>query len=546
MKLTKVVGRTPTELAEMPLEERQKYVEYLLKERLKQQQINPILFYQPASPEARKVHLSTAQQIIAVGGNRSSKTETALAEMVIQMTGVVPFSLQDTYPKCKLRAPIRARIIARTTTNTWATVILPKLQWWQWNGRGEQGGPFGHWGWIPREFLIKGDWKESWSEKYRTLTLTNGSTMQVMSHENDVSEFSGGSFHFIVIDEGISSPKYRENLMRTMDVGGQVIMAMTPPDEEAASWDAAWTYDQLYEKGIAGPNKDPNIDAFTLYTEANRILDSEQIAAVTSGLTAGQREVRLHGRYLHLSGRIYNTFSDRPRLWCFRCNDLVFSGICGHDDLVEFCHIINPDVEFYRWPTIYALDPHPRKPHAMLWVAIDPADDWWQVGELEVDGEPEVVRDKVFEFEKRHGLSIAKRFIDPNMAESPAHVAGHRGVTVRDEFDHVGLRCDLADDNRSTAIARVRQMLKPEHRTRDTRYHVFRNCTTTIQQMNKYSWQEWARYSADTKDPKPIPMDKFSDMPTLLGYIANYNPTYARLVMSQQSNRHKGIRKGAY
>ena len=544
--LTKIQGKTSDELAQIPLAKRQEYLQELLKRRLQAQQQNPILFYQAASPEARSIHLSMAPQILAVGGNRSSKTDTALAEMVIQMTGIVPLSLEVDYPKSKLRAPIRTRLIARTTTNTWISVIIPKLQWWQWNGKGELGGPNGHWGWIPREFLIKGDWQESWSEKYKTLTLTNGSTMQVMSHENDVTEFSGGSFHLILIDEGINSPKYRENLIRTMDVKGQLIMVMTPPDEEAAAWDAAWTHDQLYEKGIPGPEKDPHIDAFTLFTEANRILDKEQIDAVTSGLTPVQKEVRLHGRYLHLSGRVYGTFSDRPRLWCLRCNGVVLSGICGHNDSISFCHVIEPADEFYHWPVIYALDPHPRKPHAMLWLAIDPADDWWQIGDLEVDGEPEIVRDKVFAFERLHGLHIAKRLIDPNMAKSPAHVAGRRGITVRDEFDHVGLRCDLADDNRPTAIARVRQMLKPDIRTRDTRYHVFRTCGPTIQQMNRYSWQEWARYSADTKDPKPVPMDKYSDFPTLLGYIGNYNPHYANLMYVENYSKRVGKRTGAY
>lgn len=547
MDISTILGKSPAELEKLPLGTRRKFLEVLLREELVAKQQNPILFYQSASSEAKLIHLSTAPQILAVGGNRSSKTESALAEMVIQMTGIVPFSLEAEYPQAKLRMPIRARLVVKSLTNTWFPVVLPKLQWWQWNGRGTPGGPFGHWGWIPQEMLIKGSWTDSWSEKHRTLTLTNGSTLQIMSHENDVTDFSGGSFHIIVIDEGIDSSRYRENLLRTMDVKGQLIMAMTPPDDEAAAWDAAWTYDQLYEKGIPGPNKDNNIDAFTLFTESNRILDKEQIASVSRGLTQAQREVRLHGRYLHLSGRIFNTFTDRPRHWCFRCNDLVFGGVCEHGpERVEFCHVIEPRADLYHWPIIYALDPHPRKPHAMLWLAIDPADDWWQIGELEVDGEPEVVRDKVFAWEAKHGLHIAKRLIDPNMAKSPAHAAGRRGITVRDEFDAVGLRCDLADDNRTTAIARVKAMLKPEFRTRDTRYHVFRSCAGTIQQMNRYSWQEWTRYSSDMKDPKPVPMDKYSDFPTLLGYIANSNPTYARLMMGQQTRIHVGKRRGAY
>ncbi|MEK7178613.1 MAG: hypothetical protein AAB721_03115, partial [Patescibacteria group bacterium] len=109
--LAKIVGKTVTELQAIPFAERQKLLEALLGERLKKQQANPILFYQPASPEAKQIHLSTVEQILAVGGNRSSKTESALAEIVVQMTGIVPLSLEADYPRSKLRPPIRARLV---------------------------------------------------------------------------------------------------------------------------------------------------------------------------------------------------------------------------------------------------------------------------------------------------------------------------------------------------------------------------------------------------------------------------------------------------
>ncbi|MDZ4347033.1 MAG: hypothetical protein U1E51_31870 [Candidatus Binatia bacterium] len=64
----------------------------------------------------------------------------SLVELVIQLTNIVPFSLEGVYPKEKLRAPIRARLICQSLTNTWQEVILPKLQWWKWNGPAEPGG----------------------------------------------------------------------------------------------------------------------------------------------------------------------------------------------------------------------------------------------------------------------------------------------------------------------------------------------------------------------------------------------------------------------
>ena len=485
-----------------------------------------ILHYVPISSEAKRVHVSPAQQLLVVAGNRAGKTDTMLAELVIQLTGIVPLSLRDCYPVSKIRAPIRARLVVKSIINTWQPVMLPKLQWFQWNGSGEPGGHLGHWGWIPKHLLLKGEWSESWSEKHRTLTLANGSTLQIMSHENDIADFSGGSLHIVAIDEGIDSARYRENLLRIADVSGQIIMAMTPPDEEAASWDAAWSYDQLYQKGIEGAGKDPSIEAITLFTEQNYILDQQALQELTRGLTPAQREVRLRGRYLHLSGRIYKNFSVNPQLWCFGCRDIVYNRICGHENFVEFTHVIEP-FDVMQWPVVFALDPHPRKPNCMAWFAVDPNDDLLQVAELEVDDDPAEVWKQVQKLERELKLNVRKRLTDPNMGESPSGVK--RGVTVRQSFANVGLRCDLADDNRDTARTTIRAMLVPDGRLKLPRLRVFSTCKKTIEQFGRYSWDSWAKYSADRKDPKATPQDKFSDFPTITGYVVNSKPLFRNL-----------------
>jgi hypothetical protein len=51
---------------------------------------NAILYYRPVSSVSEKVHLSKAKTIGIGGGNRSSKTETCLAEIVMCCTGITP------------------------------------------------------------------------------------------------------------------------------------------------------------------------------------------------------------------------------------------------------------------------------------------------------------------------------------------------------------------------------------------------------------------------------------------------------------------------
>ena len=181
-----------------------------------------------------------------------------------------------------------------------------------------------------------------------------------------------------------------------------------------------------------------------------------------------------------------------------------------------------------------------------MWVAITPPDDWVEIKEMFIDATPEIVRDRVFDFEKQFDLNIAKRIIDPNMGRSPAHNAGQRRITVAEEFSAVGIRCDdSVSDNFHVGKNRVIAMLRPDVRTRQPRLRVFSDCLKSNYQLNRFSWDEWARYSSDQRDAKARPKDLHSDFPTLFGYLANSGVTYAGLKMGAQVWR-RGNRKGAY
>jgi phage terminase large subunit-like protein len=540
------VGKSQAELTEyfrtLPMEERVALAHEINAARDNMRMVSQLLFYKPVSEKAKQIHYWTKKIGLAVGGNRSSKTDTLLADTVIQMTNIVPASLPD-YPKKKLQAPIRARIVCESLTNTWAQVIRPKLQWNQWNGRGARGGPDGHWGWVPRDMLIRGKWDDSWSEKERTLTLLNGSTLQVMSYDQDVQDFSGGSFHVIQCDEGPPADIWRENTMRTIDTDGFLRIGFTPPDEESTSWKAAWIHSEIYEPGIRG---NPGIDCVQLYTEDNRILDAASILEVTAGMSEKQKAVRLRGEFMHLSGRIYKYYTDSPQIWCFRCNDTAFVRenqcvVCHGSDLTTFQHLIPSFSEAFRWPIAFMIDPHPRKPHMMSWFAISPSDDIFQVAELEIDGEAEEVKKAVDDMEYALGMEVFMRGMDPNMGESPAAVTNKRGKTVRDEFDAVGLRCKMMDDCRYTAMHSVKTYLKPDPRSREPRFHIFDTCTQTDYQLRNWLWDEHATAQTSAKrDPKGVPQEKNSDFPTLLGYFLNENPTYSGAAVGHRRQKRRG------
>ena len=522
---------------------------------------NQLAYYSVVNPMALPVHLSTARELAVVGGNRSSKTDTMLAELAIQMTGHVPASLHAVYPRSKLRAPIRARVVCNSLTDTLEPVIKPKLRYDQWNGIGESADGRGHWGWVPRHCLKNATWEDSYSEKNRTLrvavdnywrgpngemnSVTGWSTCQFNSYDQDLTTFAGSSLHFVGHDELPPADIYRENRLRVLDVKGQIITSFTPPDEAGESRaDVGWFFDEVYERGLPGPFKAHDIETVILHTERNTILDSQAIADLASKLTEAQREVRLLGRFIHLSGVIFGLFTRSESWWCYKCQRKILSvgGTCPHctgDDIGEFTHVIDPYGIPASWPVVFVIDPHPRKKDAIGWFAVTPSDDIVQIGELEIDGTADDVAKAVREFEDRRKINPVIRLIDPNIA-TETNDKLRRGWTIRKAYDEAGLRCDLANDEINAGIDEVQGLLRPDPRTRRPRFQMFSDCERTIYDLSHWVWDE--HRNVNDKDPKEKPRDRFKDFCDVVRYAAMSHPSYYSLTRGQQIIRPAGQR----
>lgn len=507
--------------------------------------------YTVANPNAINVHLSTAREIALVGGNRSSKTDTMLAELAIRMTGCVPNSLAHVYPKSKLaNLPIRARIVCNSLTSTLEPVIKPKLRWDQWSGVGEPIEGRGHYGWIPKHCLPGGNWDKAYSDKYRTLHVyvdnywtgasgvsmaTRGvSTCQFLSYDQELTDFAGQSLHFVGHDELPPQDIYRENRVRTLDVQGQIITAFTPPDEIGmVRGDVGWFYDEVYEPGLS-PNQ--RFESIVLHTERNRILSAADVADLAATMTEEQREVRLHGNFLHLSGVIYSMFVKTPATWCFKCQKRMtpMGGACltcHGTDFTEFCHVVEPYAIPSSWPIVFVIDPHPRKKDAMGWFAITPSDNIVMVAELEVDGTAKDVKRAVDAIEHENHFNVVHRLMDPNIA-TQTNDKLQRGWTFRKAYDEAGLRCALATDDINVGIQNVITLLTPDIYTRSPRFHVSSSCKKFIYGMTHWSWDEWTR--AEGHEPKEKVRERAKDFPDLLRYLANDHPDYKRYHLGRE------------
>lgn len=434
-------------------------------------------------------------------------------------------------------------------TTTLHPTILPKLKWWVWSGPTPQGGPRGHWGWVPKDCLVKGDWQKSWSEKLRLLTVKcfdpdggeylGDSTFQFMSHEQDPSDFASGEFHEILHDEPPRESIWVENAARVMSVGGRMRLAMTWPDNPAIPVD--WLFDRIYDPAHSGV---PDFEWIELFTTENQNIDQASVASSIAKMTEVERQVRIYGRPIRFSNLIHPDFSDREAHWCFSCKrqaipapqepDLCLT--CGNKTVLPFCHVrdfsVNP-----TWPAVFALDPHPRKPHMWLWTVVDPSDDLWVIAEGQSTEELPEIKAEIERAEEQFKLRTVLRLIDPNMGASPASIK--RNVTWQDEFSRAGLRCRLADDS-DVGRSRLNEFFKPDDAREAPRIHVHPRCAQTIHQLKRYVWGEHKHRGE--RDIKEVPRDMNDDYPTLLKYIMNAAPTWYNLTMGSPVIRAGGPR----
>lgn len=543
----------PTKLAGLSREQLVELGNKLLPALAQDRQELQLYYYKPASTYAAQIHQSMARTILAGGGNGSGKSSTVLVEMAICATGVIPESLRNIGIdwKAKMRGPIRCRFVCQSITNTLHHVILPMLRWNQWSGIDEHGGDRGHWGWIPKACLKEGEWAKSWSEKYRTLTLLyrnpdnfdevlGESVIQFMSHDQTAADMASADIHLLVLDEPPPLAIFRESQARTMRVKGRILMAMTWPDDPSINVD--WIFDEIYEKGLPGPNKDPQIDYFEIPTTANRNLDQGSVSDQMQRWDERMVQVRILGKPIRFSNRVHELFTDTLEWFCFKCGRVSWvenakCQRCESDDVTEFCHV--RDFRFERsWPVVWVVDPHPRKPHMSAYFAILPDDTIRMVAELECAGDPTDLRLRCEEIEADMGMIVRQRLIDPRMAGNPSGVVRDR--TWLDEFHSAGLYVDPAD---SSDVGReiFDTMLRPDPTTRAPRFYVHPRCESAILQFKRFMWDDW-KQSAD-KDMKQVAKKKNDDFPAIARYFCNSRPSFKHLLHGWQPVSAVNLRK---
>lgn len=455
---------TEEQFTTLSREDKEKYLSLLEKE-VELRKSKKILFYQPYDKQ-RSFHTSACVTRAIFGGNRSGKTTAGGMEFLFHVTGLYP----DWYPeKLRLNGPCKGRIAARDFQKGVGEVIIPFLEEWLDMSivKKKYRNPIG----IPVKWELK-----------------NGSVFDILTYEQATEQYEGWKGHIAWFDEPPPRDKYIATLRGLVDFRGRNWLTLTPLTQP-------WIYDDIYTKSDG-----KRILAVTTDIRDNPHLTPEAIKEFEKSLTQEEKEARLHGRFLHLTGLIYKEFN--PDI-----------------------HIMEPIEIKPHWTRYFAIDPHERMATACLWMAVDERNNHYVYDELWLkDMDLEQIAHAIH---AQEGDLIPRiRLIDPHMDKENALMGG---FNVRSELMRHGIFCQRAHSDPSLGKSRIKQALKPKfstlHATEVPQLRVSRACRQTIYEFQHYIWDDHRRLK-DEFNLKEVAKKKNDHFMDCLRYIYNENPRY--------------------
>lgn len=457
-------------------------------------QTQKIVFYRPIGQQAEFHAAQSAAIRLVLGSNRSGKSVSGAVEAIAHALGYRPW-LPEEHPDRIVRlsnsdpipVPNVGRIIAQDYQQAIKQTIVPKIVEWAPAGwyefkRDNRG--------IPVEI----NWK-------------NGSVTYLLSNDQKDMAFEGTNGHYVWADEPIDHTKYTGLRRGLIDWSGHMWMTMTPISQP-------WIHDVIYTRANE-PDKHGyaavRLFKFSIWdncVDNGGYLRRADIEEYFSDLDEAELEARLHGNFIHLAGRVFKTWQPEPPYWvpCFKIPE--------------------------AWPRLVVIDPHPRKPIAVLWVAIDPDDRLIVYREL-FDRRLKTVDDvsnKIKELEgwtwnevqrkwlRGHNAeSISSRIID-NSAQEQERTSGD---TIRKRFAAAGIHCALAQkQNADAGYDAINEALKLRTEWALPGIVVFDNCKQVKYNFLTFVWDEWATSKMrENREEKQEVKKKNDDMIDCIRYI---------------------------
>ena len=427
-------------------------------------------------PKQKLFHLAANKIRCVFGGNRSGKSEMGVNEARFHATGKYP----DWYPEDKRwNHPTRGRIVVTDYRKGGGEVVEPKIRQW-----------------FDSSEILRMERSVGNLVKVHIRHISGGtSTFDVMTHEQDTMQFEGWSGHWVWFDEPPPRDKYIACLRGMVDFDGRMWITATPITEP-------WLYDEI----ITSTDRNAWHIAVTMYD--NPHISREAIREFEVSLTPEEKEARIHGKFLHLTGRVYKEFDTNVHL--------IEKLPTGHEN----------------WPVYFTLDPADRRPHCGIWAKVDPFGTIYVFDEFVFAGTIADASKLILQRERVARIRPLEtiRILDPNKGKTPTAATGLRLI---DEFaSHAVYFTANVNDDLALGHLAVKERLsyridRPVSSTNHPKIYFVRDTTRhCVKQMLTYVWDDWSGKVAASRSSKELPKDINKDMPDCVRYLCMSRPCF--------------------
>lgn len=450
-----------------------------LNEGIKQQVVRPNIYAYRPHRKQLMFHKSEKHTRLYIGGNRSGKTVGGATEMA--------YWLMKKHPFRRLPLPegaVRMRGVAVDFNYGVDMIMLPELMRW-----------------IPPSYYKNGSYEDSYDKNHRLLTLSNGSSIEFRSYEQDLEKFAGTSRHGTWFDEEPPKHIYNECMARHVDTDGFTWITMTPVEG------MTWVFNDIYEPGTLG---DPDIDIIEIETTENAHLSPEAIARFLKGLDADERKARQRGQFVAFGGRVFKMFNETDHV----IQSIDARGLSEWEVYVSFDHGYN-------------------NPTAVLWHAVSPDNHVitfheHYASEMTVPEHAKVFHSFNESIEREPDYIVG----DPAMEQR----SGITGTSILQEYADRGVFIAPGKNEVLSGVNRMIQYLRVERDelvrhpltgelTGDCNWHVTSNCVKLIEEMKKLRWKTYTSRKMQFDNNKKEEIHKKDDhAPDSARYFFSFMP----------------------
>jgi hypothetical protein len=299
--------------------------------------------------------------------------------------------------------------------------------------RGDRPGKL--WTMLPTDFVKSK--RRNHAGCISEVECVNGSTLSfdvVEAWKRNPMSQESSDWDFINVDEPIPQQMWKGNARGLVDRGGFAWFTLTALTE-------LWILDYFFPPTVGKRNLPLEYDADMKWAIRGSIYDNPYLSAAgrkqfEDDLTQDERECRLHGIPMELSGLVYKEFD-----W----DKHVYHNVPGGWDGFN-----QPPRD---WPVYLHIDPHPRTPHAVLFLTLDPTERRFFFDEIfvhcTISELSKMIRVKM------HGRHVARIKCDP-LAWINDPITGD---TMAYEFHKHGLLVEKATKALHLGIMRVQDEL---------------------------------------------------------------------------------------